>query len=66
MSEGQAWHRLTLTSQLPISQAKGGVSVFLRGQFWDNGSAGQSFISHDGQRFSDGEARGALLLNLWL
>ena len=31
MSEGQAWHRLTLTSQLPISQAKGGVSVFLRG-----------------------------------
>ncbi|AOE64915.1 carbon-nitrogen hydrolase family protein [Pseudomonas corrugata] len=66
MSEGQAWHRLTLTSQLPISQAKGGVSVFLRGQFWDNGSAGQSFISHDGQHFSDGEARGALLLNLWL
>jgi predicted amidohydrolase len=66
MSEGQAWHRLTLTSQLPISQAKGGVSVFLRGQFWDNGSAGQSFISHDGQHFPDGDARGARLLNLWL
>ncbi|CAN1600191.1 carbon-nitrogen hydrolase family protein [Pseudomonas sp. B21-028] len=66
MSEGQAWHRLTLTSQLPISQAKGGISVFLRGQFWDNGSAGQSFISHDGQHFPDGEARGARLLNLWL
>ncbi|MCI0997250.1 carbon-nitrogen hydrolase family protein [Pseudomonas corrugata] len=66
MSEGQAWHRLTLTSQLPISQAKGGVSVFLRGQFWDNGSAGQSFISHNGQHFPDGEARGARLLNLWL
>ncbi|CDF93408.1 MULTISPECIES: carbon-nitrogen hydrolase family protein [unclassified Pseudomonas] len=66
MSEGQAWHRLTLTSQLPISQAKGGVSVFLRGQFWDNGNAGQSFISHDGQHFPDGEARGARLLNLWL
>ncbi|MCJ8205840.1 carbon-nitrogen hydrolase family protein [Pseudomonas sp. RGM2987] len=66
VSEGQAWHRLTLTSQLPISQARGGVSVFLRGQFWDSGSAGQSFISHDGRHFTDGQARGARLLNLWL
>lgn len=66
VSEGQAWHRLTLTGQLPISQARGGVSVFLRGQFWDSGSAGQSFISHGGQHFPDGEARGARLLNLWL
>jgi len=66
VSEGQAWHRLTLISQLPISQARGGVSVFLRGQFWDSGSAGQSFISHNGQQFPDGEARGARLLNLWL
>ncbi|MCE0459894.1 carbon-nitrogen hydrolase family protein [Pseudomonas uvaldensis] len=66
VSEGQAWHRLTLTSRAPVSQAKGGVSVFLRGQFWDNGSAGQSFISHDGQHYPDGEARGARLLNLWL
>ncbi|SDB17788.1 Carbon-nitrogen hydrolase [Pseudomonas sp. NFACC23-1] len=66
VSEGQAWHRLTLTGQLPISQAQGGVSVFLRGQFWDSGSAGQSFISHNGQHFPDGNARGARLLNLWL
>ncbi|MFW9266771.1 carbon-nitrogen hydrolase family protein [Pseudomonas sp. D2-30] len=66
ITEGQAWRRLTLTSQLPVSQALGGVSVFLRGQFWDNGSAGQSFISHGGQQFPDGEARGARLLNLWL
>lgn len=66
VSEGQAWHRLTLTGQLPISQARGGVSVFLRGQFWDSGSAGQSFISHNGQHFPDGNARGARLLNLWL
>jgi predicted amidohydrolase len=66
VSEGQAWRRLTLTSRLPVSQARGGVSVFLRGQFWDNGSAGQSFISHNGEQFTDGEARGARLLNLWL
>lgn len=66
VSEGQAWHRLTLTGQLPISQALGGVSVFLRGQFWDRASAGQSFISHNGRHFPNGDARGARLINLWL
>ena len=66
LSEGQAWHRLTLTSQQPISQANAGMSVFLRGQFWDRGSAGQSFLSSHGQHFADGEARGARLLNVWL
>jgi predicted amidohydrolase len=66
ISEGQAWHRLTLTSQPPSSQAVAGMSVFLRGQFWDQGSAGQSFFSNNGQQFADGNARGARLLNLWL
>ncbi|MNF92947.1 Carbon-nitrogen hydrolase [compost metagenome] len=66
LSEGQAWHRLTLTAQPPSSQAIAGMSVFLRGQFWDQGSAGQSFLSSNGQHFVDGKARGARLLNLWL
>jgi hypothetical protein len=66
LSEGQAWHRLTLTAQPPASQAIAGMSVFLRGQFWDKGSAGQSFLSNNGQQFADGNARGARLLNLWL
>jgi len=66
LSEGQAWHRLTLTAQPPSSQAIAGMSVFLRGQFWDKGSAGQSFLSSNGQQFADGNARGARLLNLWL
>ncbi|APC18462.1 carbon-nitrogen hydrolase family protein [Pseudomonas frederiksbergensis] len=66
LSEGQVWHRLTLTSQRPVSQANAGVSVFLRGQFWDQGSAGQSFLSSNGQHFADREARGARLLNIWL
>ncbi len=66
LSEGQAWHRLTLTSQQPISHASAGMSVFLRGQFWDRGSAGQSFLSSHGQHFADSEARGARLLNVWL
>lgn len=66
VSEGQAWHRLTLTAQPPGSRAIAGVSVFLRGQFWDKPSAGQSFLSSNGQQFADGDARGARLLNLWL
>lgn len=66
ISEGQAWHRLTLTAQPPSSRAIAGMSVFLRGQFWDKPSAGQSFLSSNGQQFADGETRGARLLNIWL
>lgn len=66
LSEGDAWHRLTLINQLPGSQALAGMSVFLRGQFWDQGSDGQSFISSNGQIIADGNARGARLLNIWL
>jgi predicted amidohydrolase len=66
LSEGQAWQRLTLTAQPPSSRAIAGMSVFLRGQFWDKGSAGQSFLSSNGQHFADGNAHGARLLNLWL
>lgn len=66
VTEGQAWHRLTLTAQPPSSRAIAGISVFLRGQFWDKSSAGQSFLSSNGQQFADGEARGARLLNIWL
>ncbi|MBV4457698.1 carbon-nitrogen hydrolase family protein [Pseudomonas sp. COR58] len=66
VSEGQAWHRLTLTAQAPGSRAAAGISVFLRGQFWDKPATGQSFLSSNGQQFTDGDARGARLLNLWL
>ena len=66
LSEGEAWRRLTLISQSPVSQASAGMSVFLRGQFWDLGTAGHSFLSSHGQISADGEARGARLLNIWL
>jgi hypothetical protein len=66
VSEGQAWQRLNLTTRTPASQAVAGMSVFLRGQFWDQGSAGHSFLSSNGQHFADGNAHGARLLNLWL
>ncbi|MDR9753704.1 carbon-nitrogen hydrolase family protein [Pseudomonas sp. SZMC_28357] len=66
ISEGQAWHRLTLIGQPPSSLATAGISVFLRGQFWDKSSAGQSFASSQGQHYADEDGRGARLLNLWL
>ena len=66
VSEGQAWHRLTLTAQPPSSHAVAGMSVFLRGQFWDKSGAGQSFLNSNGQQFADGDARGARMLNIWL
>ncbi|MBP5967510.1 MULTISPECIES: carbon-nitrogen hydrolase family protein [Pseudomonas] len=66
VSEGQAWHRLTLTAQPPSSHAVAGMSVFLRGQFWDKSGAGRSFLNSNGQQFADGDARGARMLNIWL
>ncbi len=48
-SEGAAWRRLTLISQPPVSEATAGMSVFLRGQFWDLGSAGQVFSAAMGK-----------------
>lgn len=73
LTEGEAWRRLTLT---PISKAKAGISVFMRGQFWDQGSAGHSFASRGGQSVAEQSVsaapkgakpgHGARLINLWL
>ena len=73
LTEGEAWHRLTLS---PISNAKAGISVFMRGQFWDQGSAGHSFASRGGQSIAEQSVsaapkgakpgHGARLINLWL
>ncbi|GFZ68272.1 carbon-nitrogen hydrolase [Pseudomonas amygdali pv. eriobotryae] len=70
-SEGEAWHRLTLISRPAQSSAQAGVSVFMRGQFWNQGVSGQSFASHAGQTIAEpssdnGFAGGARLINLWL
>lgn len=70
-SEGEAWQRLTLTSQAPLSTARAGVSVFMRGQLWEQGSSGHSFASRDGQHIvepspDDKANRGARLINIWL
>ena len=66
VTEGDAWHRLTLISSLPSSTAEAGMTVFLRGKFWDKHSTGQGFISRNGQTSPDQPVSGARLLNLWL
>ena len=66
VSEGEAWHRLTLTGQPPTSTAIAGMSVFMRGQFWDQANEGQSFGTLHGLINSGHNGRGARLINLWL
>ncbi|KTC16509.1 carbon-nitrogen hydrolase family protein [Pseudomonas sp. ICMP 10191] len=70
-SEGDAWHHLTLTGRAPQSTAQAGISVFMRGQFWNQGVAGQSFASYAGQTIAEPQQEnaatgGARLINLWL
>ncbi|CZT30096.1 carbon-nitrogen hydrolase family protein [Pseudomonas cerasi] len=70
-SEGDAWHHLTLTGRAPQSTSQAGISVFMRGQFWNQGVAGQSFASHAGQTIAEPQQEnaatgGARLINLWL
>ena len=73
LTEGQAWRRLALA---PISSAKAGISVFMHGQFWNQGSAGHSFASRGTQSIADlpqvdppkglKPGQGARLINVWL
>ncbi len=73
LTEGEAWRRLTLA---PISSARARISVFMRGQFWDQGSAGHSFASRGDQSVAEQSVspppkgvkpgHGARLINLWL
>ncbi|EIK93237.1 hydrolase [Pseudomonas sp. M47T1] len=66
VTEGEAWQRLSHASQATVSTARASISVFLRGQFWDQFSGGQSFANHDGQTHPTDDGRGARLINLWL
>jgi predicted amidohydrolase len=72
-TEGDAWQRLTLA---PLTHARAGISVFMRGQFWDQGSAGHSFANRSGQTIAEQTlsaapkgmkpGQGARMINLWL
>lgn len=70
VSEQLAWHHLTLTGRAPQSTARAGVSVFMRGQFWNQGSSGESFASQGGriivQPPQQPASGGARLINVWL
>ncbi|MEE5079456.1 nitrilase-related carbon-nitrogen hydrolase [Pseudomonas alliivorans] len=71
LSEREAWHRLTLIAREPHSTARAGISVFMRGQFWNQGTSGQSFVSHSGQIIAEQPVEnnvndGARLINIWL
>ena len=73
LTEGEAWRTLTLA---PINSKQAGISVFMRGQFWDQGSAGHSFANRNGRTIAEQSANaagkgvkpghGAQLINLWL
>ena len=66
ISEGDAWLRHSLPGRLSSTQARAGLTVFMRGQLWDLGSDGQSVVAQpEGHHLID-EGRGARLLNLWL
>ena len=72
-TEGDAWQRLTFA---PASKARAGISVFMRGQFWDQGSDGHSFARRASMSIHEPDNRavpkgvrpghGARLINLWL
>ncbi|MGB9090868.1 MAG: nitrilase-related carbon-nitrogen hydrolase [Pseudomonas farsensis] len=61
-SEQDAWHHLTRSAGGGLSS----MSVFMRGQFWEQAGDGQGF-AHQGDALWAGSAsNGARLLNLWL
>ncbi|WP_449431855.1 nitrilase-related carbon-nitrogen hydrolase [Pseudomonas putida] len=62
VSEQSAWQRLTDTPGSGVSS----MSVFMRGQFWEQSSTGQGFAHQAGQLLAGTPSCGARLLNLWL
>lgn len=62
VSEQTAWQQLTLTANSTTPS----LSVFLRGQFWEQGSDGQGFANQAGTHLAGSPSHGARLINLWL
>ncbi|MBJ9977713.1 carbon-nitrogen hydrolase family protein [Pseudomonas sp. S75] len=62
VDEQSAWPRLSLAANPGLP----GLSVFMRGQFWELGSDGQGFAFQAGQHLAGRPLQGARLLNLWL
>jgi len=62
VSEQSAWQRLTEAAGASVSS----MSVFMRGQFWEQASDGQGFARQSGELLAGNPSHGARLLNLWL
>ncbi len=62
VSEQAAWERLTQPPSIGVTS----MSVFMRGQFWEQGSDGQGFAYQAGELLAGPPSQGARLLNLWL
>jgi len=62
VSEQSAWQRLTEAAGASVSS----MSVFMRGQFWEQASDGQGFARQSGELLAGTPSHGARLLNLWL
>ncbi len=62
VSEQEAWQRLTQAA----SDGAASMSVFMRGQFWEQSGGGQGFASEAGTLWAGNASQGARLLNLWL
>ncbi|WP_194787711.1 nitrilase-related carbon-nitrogen hydrolase [Pseudomonas sp. UFMG81] len=62
VSEQAAWQQLTQQA----SDGAASMSVFLRGQFWEQAGDGQGYASQAGTLWAGSASQGARLLNLWL
>jgi predicted amidohydrolase len=66
LTESDAWMKYGLPARISQSGARAGITVFLRGRFWDLGSAGQAFAVVGDSTHTCPRTDGAALLNLWL
>ncbi|MBF7729293.1 nitrilase-related carbon-nitrogen hydrolase [Pseudomonas sp. N040] len=66
LTEGDAWQRMAMAGRIGQSGARAGITVFMRGQLWDLGSAGHSLVADQTQHVLAADESGARLINLWL
>jgi len=64
ISEGQAWSRYALEGRLHRSGATIAANVFMRGNFWDQGSDGQSVFVLHGEKVNARPSQRAGIWNL--
>lgn len=62
VDEQTAWQQLTQ----PVAAGVSSMSVFMRGQFWEQAGDGQGFAHQGGELLAGPPSPGARLLNVWL